>query len=73
MKTKLTVTVRTDKKDDGLLTVSYGRKDLEKPKNKDEELILTYIQGVIRACIDNGFAPTKKEEKEEKDGDTVQE
>ena len=64
MKTKIIIDLKTNDKD---LVVQYRRKDLEKPASVDEEMMIKYIMGVVRVCIDNGFAmPTQKEEK---DGD----
>jgi len=68
MKTKIIIDLRTKDKD---LIVQYKRKDLEVPANKDEEIMIKYILGVVRVCIDNGFAMPKP--KEEENGDKVQE
>ena len=71
MKTKITIDLRTDNIDGGQLNIQYRRKDLEKPANQDEEAIIRYIMGVIRACIDNGFAPTNTLNKGADNGETV--
>ena len=69
MKTKIVIDISTDKKNPDNMNVQYVRRDLEQPKNKDEELILKYIEGLVRYTIDNGFAPAQR--KEEQDGETT--
>lgn len=63
MKTKLTITI--EKKNDNL-ELTYKRKDLVPTETKEEELIVKYIEAVVRTCIDNGFAPTLKAEEDGK-------
>ena len=60
MKTNIIITIENDKKNPENMDVKYARKDLEKPKTKDESLILSYIEGLVRFTIDNGFAPAQK-------------
>lgn len=68
MKTKIIIDLKTQDKE---LVVRYRRKDLEKPANVDEEMMIKYIMGVVRVCIDNGFAMPKP--KEEENGKSVEE
>lgn len=68
MKTKIIIDLKTQDKE---LIVQYRRKDLEKPVNVDEEMMIKYIMGVVRVCIDNGFAMPKP--KEEENGKSVEE
>lgn len=68
MKTKIIIDLKTQDKE---LVVQYRRKDLEKPVNVDEEMMIKYIMGVVRVCIDNGFAMPKP--KEEENGKSVEE
>lgn len=71
MKSKFTITVE---KKDGNLDITYKRKDIVAPDNKDDMVLLAYIGGMIRQTIDNGFAPAPKaEEKEGNDGEEVAE
>lgn len=66
MKTKLILNIYTDEKDSGQLNVKYQRKDIQAPKTKDEEMLIKYIEMVVRTCVDNGFLPGSK--KDDKDG-----
>lgn len=68
MKSKITVIV--EKKDKNL-DITYKRKDIVPPTEKDDIILLSYICGMIRQTIDNGFAPAPKTEegKEETDGE----
>lgn len=67
MKMKLTITVEKTEEN---LEITYKRKDIEKPESVDDQLLLAYIEGLIRYTIDNGFAPTNLP-KEQKDGEEV--
>ena len=60
MKSKITITIE---KKDGNLDITYKRKDIVAPDNKDDMVLLAYIGGMIRKTIDNGFAPATQEEK----------
>ena len=62
MKTKLIIDI-SNKKDPENMEVKYVRRDLETPATKDEEMILKYIETLIRFTIDNGFmSPTTKKD-----------
>lgn len=64
MKTKIIIDIATDKKHPENMDITYTRRDLKQPENKDEEMILKYIETLVRFTIDNGFASpiTKKED-----------
>ena len=62
MKSKITITIE---KKDGNLDITYKRKDIVAPDNKDDMVLLAYIGGMIRKTIDNGFAPAPELQEEE--------
>lgn len=65
MKTKFIIDVE---KKGGELEVTYLRRDLKPAQEKEDKLILLYIESLLRSTIDGGFAPGKKGEK---DGEPV--
>lgn len=70
IKTKFTVDVRTTK-DGKELSVKYKRKDLIKPEDINEKLLLTMFESLIRSVVDNGFS--KPIPKGEEDGNSDKE
>lgn len=59
MKTKFIIDVE---KKGGELEVTYLRRDLKPAQEKEDKLILLYIESLLRSTIDGGFAPGKKRE-----------
>lgn len=66
MKTKFIIDVE---KKGGELEVTYLRRDLKPAQEREDKLILLYIESLLRSTIDGGFAPGKKGEK---DGEFVE-
>lgn len=66
MKTKFTITIKDNKKDNTVEFV-YNRKDLEPVENKDQKAFLIFVEQLIRGVLDNGFTV-----KEKKDGTEIQ-
>lgn len=69
MKTKFTITVQSNEKDN-TVDFLYSKKDLEQPKDMKEKAFLIFVEQLLRGVLDNGFT-LNMEKKENKDGETV--
>lgn len=54
MKTKFTITVQSNKKDN-TIDFLYKRKDLMPVEDMQEKAFLIFVEQVIRTTLDNGF------------------
>lgn len=74
MKIRLTIDIETDK-DHKNLNIEYKRKDIVVPETKEDKLMASYIEHLVRYTIDNGFqkptVETIPDTKGEYDGETV--
>lgn len=69
MKTKFTITVQSNEKDNTVEFV-YSRKDLMPVEDMKEKAFLIFVEQLLRGVLDNGFT-LNTEKKENKDGETV--
>lgn len=68
MKTRISILIKDNKKE-GTIDFIYSKKDIEKPKDKDEEVFLISVSQLIRGVLDNGFGFVDK--KDVKHGEDV--
>lgn len=69
MKTRFTITVQSNKKDN-TIDFLYKRKDLVPVEDMKEKAFLIFVEQVIRTTLDNGF--TINIERKEEDGKSVE-
>ena len=62
---KIVVNIKTDKKGENI-DFTYSRKDNKPFDNKTEELLVLYVEQLVRGMIDNGFYLNYKDKEDGK-------